>query len=330
MNKATVNFFCRLTDRADARRSAKQKPVEGTEEYKDIFYTEAKDPYRALDVYRAQTKEVLPVVVDFHGGAWVYGDKSINERYCKTLAKRGFAVVNANYRLIKEGCGGGFPETLNDIYDVFSWVAKNIADYGGDKERVFLTGDSAGAHLACLAALLKNRSLHPTLPQDEKNPVFVTELDFSAIALTCGVSDLEVFRKKRIPLVNYMFGLFVGEGGRKSPFAEYLSLQNHPLENLPPVFLSTSDKDFMRHDVKKFAKLLSEKTETELFYDEKGVSGKLIHVYNVLYPEWPESEKVIDATAEFFLKHVKNKDNRTFSGENASVNGGKEQRDGDN
>ncbi len=305
MNKALIEFFCRITGRLDARRSARQKPIEGAEEHKDIFYTEEKDLARALDVYRPPTEEVLPVVVDFHGGAWVYGDKSLNERYCKTVAKKGFVTVNANYRLIKEGCGGGFPETLKDIYDVFAWVADNIADYGGDKERVFLTGDSAGAHLVCLAALLKNRSLHPTLPQDEKNPVFSSELDFSAIALTCGVSDLEFFRKRKLPIINYMFGLFLGKEGKKSPFAEYLSLQNHPLENLPPVFLSTSDKDFLRYDVKKFAKLLSEKTETELFYGEKGVSGKLTHVYNVLYPEWKESEEVIDAMIRFFRKHDK-------------------------
>lgn len=327
MNKAIVEFFCRMTGRMDARRSAGQKPVEGTEEYKDIFYTEAKDPYRALDVYRPQTEEVLPVIVDFHGGAWVYGDKSINERYCKTLAKKGFVTVNANYRLIKEGCGGGFPETLKDIYDVFAWVAKNIATYGGDKERVFLTGDSAGAHLACLAALLKDRSLHPTLPVGENNPKFHTELDFSALALTCGVSDLEVFRKRKLPIINYMFGLFLGKEGKKSPFAEYLSLQKHPLENLPPVFLNTSDKDFLRYDVEKFAKLISEKTETELFYDEKGVSGKLTHVYNVLYPEWSESEKVIDAMINFFRKHDK-KGNFSLSASYAEAE--KTQTDGDN
>ena len=38
-----------------------------------------------------------PVIVSFHGGGWVYGDKNVYQFYCMELAKRGFAVVNYSY-----------------------------------------------------------------------------------------------------------------------------------------------------------------------------------------------------------------------------------------
>jgi len=56
-----------------------------------------------LDVYYPEgTQEPLPTIVSIHGGGFVYGTKEIYRRYCMDMARRGFAVVNFNYRLAPE------------------------------------------------------------------------------------------------------------------------------------------------------------------------------------------------------------------------------------
>ena len=58
------------------------------------------DKLHLLDVYRPRKASgTLPVIINIHGGAWVYGDKKVYAPYCMYLASRGFAVVNASYRL---------------------------------------------------------------------------------------------------------------------------------------------------------------------------------------------------------------------------------------
>ena len=61
------------------------------------------------------------------------------------LARQGFAVVNANYRLVPSV---SFPAQLADAMAVLDWIRDHGAEYGLDAERVCVTGDSAGGALA--------------------------------------------------------------------------------------------------------------------------------------------------------------------------------------
>jgi len=66
------------------------------------------------------------------------------------LAARGFAVAAIDYRLSAEAL---FPAPLEDVCTAIGWVRDHAGAYGLDAGRVFLWGDSAGGHLALLAAL---------------------------------------------------------------------------------------------------------------------------------------------------------------------------------
>ena len=66
-----------------------------------------------LDVYYPEgTTTPLPTIVSVHGGGYVYGNKEIYRYYCMDLARRGFTVVNINYRLAPRW---KFPTPLEDI-----------------------------------------------------------------------------------------------------------------------------------------------------------------------------------------------------------------------
>lgn len=99
--------------------------------------------WNLMDIY--YTKEVSapqPVIINIHGGGWVYGNKEIYQFYCMSLAQRGFTVVNFNYRLAPEN---RYPAALEDINSVFCFLKEEGAKYMADIHNVFVVGDSAGA-----------------------------------------------------------------------------------------------------------------------------------------------------------------------------------------
>jgi acetyl esterase/lipase len=110
-------------------------------------YAEDKDK---LDVFMPKGAAGAPVIVFFHGGALQQGDKSHGELLARRFVPEGVGVVSANYRLSP---GVMHPAHIQDAAAAFAWVIKNIERYGGDPERVYVSGHSAGAYLATLMAL---------------------------------------------------------------------------------------------------------------------------------------------------------------------------------
>jgi acetyl esterase len=103
-------------------------------------------------VYRPEASGRLPTVVFLHGGGWVIGDLDTYEGVCRLLCKDvGAVVVSVDYRLAPEH---RFPAAVEDSWSALGWVAEHIADYGGDRARLAVAGDSAGGNLAAVCAQL--------------------------------------------------------------------------------------------------------------------------------------------------------------------------------
>jgi acetyl esterase/lipase len=113
---------------------------------RDIPY-ESGDPLQKLDVYAPPGAKGLPVVVWIHGGGWQGGDKAGLKEKPTAFGKKGFVFVSVNYRLEPKVEMG---ELVRDVAKSVGWVEKHIAEYGGDPQRLFVMGHSAGAQLAAL------------------------------------------------------------------------------------------------------------------------------------------------------------------------------------
>lgn len=126
-------------------------PKDGIEITRDIPYGD--HSRQVLDVYRPAGARRAPVVVFVHGGAFVRGAKTASaEGYGNLLiwfARQGYVGINMEYRLAPEAV---YPAGADDIAGVVAWIKTSAAAHGGDPDRVFLIGHSAGGtHVATYA-----------------------------------------------------------------------------------------------------------------------------------------------------------------------------------
>lgn len=106
-----------------------------------------------LDIYHPRGKTGNKVVLFIHGGAWKQGDKNIYLELGNTLAGYyGFTTVTASYELSADPWHAIHPGHVEDVAAAAAWVVENIAGYGGDPEKLFIFGQSAGGHLVSLLA----------------------------------------------------------------------------------------------------------------------------------------------------------------------------------
>jgi acetyl esterase/lipase len=122
----------------------------------DLVYGEVPG-YRPmeLDLYLPPGDGPHPVIVHVHGGGWRRGSRrhplpALGPDFYDDLAGQGFAVAAIDYRLSGEA---RFPAPLEDVRTAIGWVRDHATSHGLDAGRVFGWGDSAGGHLALLAAL---------------------------------------------------------------------------------------------------------------------------------------------------------------------------------
>ncbi|XP_044467767.1 probable isoprenylcysteine alpha-carbonyl methylesterase ICMEL2 [Mangifera indica] len=94
--------------------------------------------------------EQVPVVVFVTGGAWIIGYKAWGSLLGRQLAERNIIVACIDYRNFPQGT---ISDMVNDVSEGISFVCNNIADYGGDPKRIYLMGQSAGAHISSWALL---------------------------------------------------------------------------------------------------------------------------------------------------------------------------------
>lgn len=274
----------------DQKRIDSQSPPQGVTTQCDISYVNDSKWEHYLDVYYPEdNSKNLPVIIDIHGGGWMYGKKEINKYYNMVLASKGYVVFSINYHLVPQADIG---VQLQDCMLAMKWIKEHISEYNGDKNNVFLTGDSAGGFLASFtAALCKSEKLRMVFDTVD------AELNFNALTLTSPVCYMDVSG-----VTGVYTKVVLGKEYKKSGFYGYVNLDKILDEALlPPTFLITSKGDMLAHDatIRAYNDLQNKGVECKLHdYPEKN----LAHVFSVVDP-FVKGADTIDEVIAFFKKY---------------------------
>ena len=121
----------------------------------------AKRPAVDVRMYgRRQPGGGNPLVVHFHGGAFVAGDLDSGSTVARMLAQAGAVVVSLAYPLAPKN---PFPDGVDAGYDVLEWAHKNRVKLAGQGARVYLAGEEAGGNIAAAVAAMSRDRGHPPL-----------------------------------------------------------------------------------------------------------------------------------------------------------------------
>ncbi len=184
-----------------------------------------------LDVYRPNKKsdKPYPVVVFIHGGNWNSGSKNIYWFIGRRLAKQGVVAVIISYRLAPNV---QVPAMAEDCAQAVSWTSQHIAEYGGDPNRIYVMGHSAGGGLAAMLATDNSLFTKLGLP---KNPVKGAILDDPA-----GINMYDYLKKMEFPTDKQYLISFGKEAEGWRSMSPFYSVQT----GAPPMLLYTGEKTY--------------------------------------------------------------------------------------
>lgn len=117
-------------------------------EYRKILFKKTEQRDLFMDIFVPEDTENPPIILWVHGGGW----NELNRTWSLVmpLLEHGYAVASADYRYCDET---PMPGQMLDLKDALLFVRKHGNDYGYDGSRICISGDSAGAHLACLVGV---------------------------------------------------------------------------------------------------------------------------------------------------------------------------------
>ena len=257
-------------------------------------YVQDGDPAQVLDIYYAiDSVRKDAVLVDIHGGFYVAGRRENKRRFASFFLKEGFDVVLIEYRL-----NDGTRDVADELADCaagLDYLATHARELGLNPDRMFLTGDSAGGHLALyMAEGIENKSM-PIRPK-----VFRSR----GVLLNCPAYDFAMFPEVEA-LSQSAIAWFVGPRYKDKELMQTLSPRTYIGTYSGPLFLSTCKRDFIRSEsmlLKADCDSLSRPLD---FVDIDSNDRRVRHVHNVSNPHLPESQEVNSRMAAFMDKYLK-------------------------
>ncbi|HPU50779.1 MAG TPA: alpha/beta hydrolase [Burkholderiaceae bacterium] len=160
-----------------------------------------------LDILRPRSGGPHPVLIYLHGGAFAIGSRRTHRALAAAYAARGYLVCNVDYRLAPQY---PFPAAVEDACAAWDWAATHIEDFGGDRQRMALAGESAGANLA-LAVVL---ACCTRRPEPYAAALWARGVRPVAALLYCGLLQTSQPTRYRRPQVSAMVARIIADTAR--------------------------------------------------------------------------------------------------------------------
>ena len=263
--------------------------LDGVEVLADLSYKDNGDLYHNFDIYYGNSSgNLLPTVINVHGGGLVYGIKEICKQACVYMAKFGFNVANINYRLLPDVT---LRDQIKDVIDGLTYIYENSHRLNLRSDKIFLTSDSAGSFLTLAAlAIMKDENFREIFGIKAK------DIRISGMALIFPMIGL--LNSGSLSLINEPARRGLNE--KQIPFTD--DILKAPAI-LPPTIITTSEEDFIRDQALSVKNFLDERNIKNIFLDfKKTDSHPLGHGFAITHPDLEESGQVFMEINNFFKK----------------------------
>ena len=196
--------------------------------------------------------QALPVIMYFHGGGWVLGDKETHDRLIREIANGvNAAVVFVNYTSSPEA---KYPVPIEEAYAATKYIAENGKDLNLDSNRLAVAGDSVGANMATVVAMLAKERKGPNIRfQNLFYPV--TDANFD----TQSYRDYATgYFLTRDAMKWFWNNYLPDENARKQPMASPLRASLDQLKGMPPTLVIVGEFDVLRDEGEAYAHKLTD------------------------------------------------------------------------
>ena len=260
----------------------------------DIPYVDDASPAQMLDIFYApEDVRKDAVLIDFHGGFYVAGQKEGNRAFASAFLKEGFDVVLVSYRLNDGKLD--VSDELADCAAAADYVTLHAEELGLNKDRMFVTGDSAGGHLALYIA---------EGSQDHTLPIHPEHFKPLGALLSCPAYDFAAYSDADMYAKSFK-EWFLGPKYEDKEWMKSMSPRTHLGSYSGPLFLSTCTNDFIRGESLKLKADCEAAGRPLTFVDIESDDKKVAHVHNVTSIDLPESQQVNAAMVEFMINCLK-------------------------
>lgn len=199
----------------------------------DITYGVANNYTLKLDVWqRKDAKTAVPTLIYYHGGGWIFGDRTGATLLFLPYLEMGWNVINVEYRMANVSLA---PAAVEDCRCALRWAVRNAKQYNIDTDRIVLTGHSAGGHLSLITGML------PEGTGLDNNCDGTEKLRVAAIVNWYGISDVSDLVQGR-NRKNYAV-MWMGSQPDPLTVAKRVSPLTYVRAGLPPILSIHGDAD---------------------------------------------------------------------------------------
>lgn len=199
----------------------------------NITYLKANNMELKVDVYLPRKAEgPAPTFIYYHGGGWVGGSKEANILRLLPYLEQGWAAVNVQYRLGQVSLA---PAAVEDSLCALRWVARNAEEYGFDTDRLVVSGNSAGGHLALTSGMLPSDTDLALQCPDTESPSVAAIVNWYGIT---DVVDLLDGANEKAYAVRWM-----GSQPNRREIADRVSPMKYVRADLPPIITIHGNAD---------------------------------------------------------------------------------------
>ena len=258
-----------------------------------VPYVDSGTSEQVMDIYYAAPDvRKDAVLIDIHGGFYVAGKRENNRDFASVFLREGYDVVLLEYRV-----NNGTTDVSDELADcaaALDYLTAHSKELRLNEDRMFLTGDSAGGHLALYMAEASEDASLPIRPKSFKT---------RGVMLNCPAYDFASFAEGN-GFSRSALAWFIGPRYKDRQYLETLSPRTFIGRYSGPLFVSTCTHDFIRSQAMLIMSDCDSLGRKVDFIDIESEDRRVGHVHNVTSLDLPESKEVNTRMLEFMNRNL--------------------------